>query len=108
MFDMAIPAGRKLGSIAAGSLFAEYAPEKWNLEAREKFAAHRYGVFIVWGIYANYAQGEWYLHNGRLDRLGCVDGTKMPSGGSPSDALPIGNLAERGPSVYSPGFSIFG
>ncbi|MBR6734881.1 MAG: alpha-L-fucosidase [Kiritimatiellae bacterium] len=47
---------------------AEYRPEAWNLEAREKFAAHRYGVFIVWGIYANYAQGEWYLHNGRLDR----------------------------------------
>ncbi len=27
--------------LAAGSLFAEYAPEKWNLEAREKFAAQR-------------------------------------------------------------------
>jgi len=37
---------------------AEYTPAKWNLEAREKFAAHRYGVFIVWGLYANYAQGE--------------------------------------------------
>ncbi|MBQ9431584.1 MAG: alpha-L-fucosidase [Kiritimatiellae bacterium] len=47
---------------------AEYKPEKWNLEAREKFAEQRYGVFIVWGIYANYAQGEWYLHSGKLDR----------------------------------------
>ncbi len=54
--------------VALGASAAEYKPEKWNLEAREKFAAHRYGVFIVWGIYANYAQGEWYLHNGRLDR----------------------------------------
>lgn len=55
-------------TVAAGCVAEGYAPEKWNLEAREKFAAHRYGVFIVWGIYANYAQGEWYLHRGRLDR----------------------------------------
>ena len=53
-------------SVAANA--AEYKPEKWNLEAREKFAEQRYGVFIVWGIYANYAQGEWYLHSGKLDR----------------------------------------
>jgi hypothetical protein len=26
---------------------AEYTPEKWNIEARKRFAAHRYGVFIV-------------------------------------------------------------
>ena len=53
-------------SMAAGA--AEYRPEKWNIEARERFSAHRYGVFIVWGLYANYAQGEWYLQQGRLDR----------------------------------------
>ena len=54
--------------IVAGSLFAEYAPEKWNLEAREKFAAQRFGIFIHWGIYANYAQGEWYQQNGSVRR----------------------------------------
>ena len=59
-----------MSAVMAGisSLAAEYKPEKWNLEARERFAAHRYGVFIVWGLYANYAQGEWYLHHGNLDR----------------------------------------
>ena len=46
---------------------ADYAPEKWNVEARQKFAAQRFGVFIHWGLYANYAQGEWYLQQGRLD-----------------------------------------
>ena len=46
---------------------AKYVPEKWNLEAREKFAAQRFGIFIHWGIYANYAQGEWYLQHGRLN-----------------------------------------
>lgn len=40
------------------SAVAEYTPEKWNLEAREKFAAQRFGIFIHWGLYANYAQGE--------------------------------------------------
>ena len=45
----------------------EYQPEKWNIEAREKFAAQRFGVFIHWGLYANYAQGEWYLQPGKLD-----------------------------------------
>ena len=45
----------------------DYQPEKWNLEAREQFAAQRFGIFIHWGLYANYAQGEWYLQEGKLD-----------------------------------------
>ena len=49
------------------TLRADYAPEPWNLEARQKFAAQRFGVFIHWGLYANYAQGEWYLQRGKLD-----------------------------------------
>ena len=53
--------------LAAGSLFAEYAPEKWNLEAREKFADQRFGIFIHWGLYACYAQGEWYQQNIGID-----------------------------------------
>ena len=42
------------------SAVAEYAPEQWNLDARKQFAAQRFGIFIHWGLYANYAQGEWY------------------------------------------------
>lgn len=53
--------------LAVTSFAAEYAPEKWNLEAREKFAAQRFGIFIHWGIYANYAQGEWYQQNIGMD-----------------------------------------
>ena len=53
---------------AASSVsFADYQPEAWNLEARQKFAAQRFGIFIHWGLYANYAQGEWYLQHRRLD-----------------------------------------
>ncbi len=46
---------------------AEYQPEAWNLAAREKFAAQRFGIFIHWGLYANYAQGEWYQQQIGMD-----------------------------------------
>ena len=60
---------------------AGYAPEKWNLEAREKFAAQRFGIFIHWGLYANYAQGEWYQQ-----QIGMDTGTygRMKDGFCPS------------------------
>ena len=55
--------------LSAATLFAagDYKPADWNLAARQKFAAQRFGIFIHWGLYANYAQGEWYLQQGRLD-----------------------------------------
>lgn len=46
----------------ATSASADAAPEPWNLDAREKFAAQRFGIFVHWGLYSNYAQGEWYQH----------------------------------------------
>ena len=52
---------------ATAALYADYTPEKWNLEARDKFAAQRFGIFIHWGLYANYAQGEWYQQEIGLD-----------------------------------------
>lgn len=56
--------------IAFGTFSASassYLPERWNRDARKKFSEQRFGVFIHWGLYANYAQGEWYLENGNLD-----------------------------------------
>ena len=41
-----------------------YVPSKENLEAREAFADYRFGVFIHWGIYSMFAQGEWYMNSG--------------------------------------------
>lgn len=51
---------------AAGSAYAQknYVPTKENLAAREAFEDMRFGVFIHWGIYSMFAQGEWYLNNG--------------------------------------------
>ena len=54
-------------AMAALSAFAGYQPEEWNLKARKAFSDQRFGVFIHWGLYANYAQGEWYLQQGKLD-----------------------------------------
>jgi alpha-L-fucosidase len=54
-------------ALSAAAHSAEYKPEDWNLKARQKFADQRFGVFIHWGLYANYAQGEWYLQKDKLD-----------------------------------------
>ena len=56
-----------VAACASAALFAGYKPEQWNVSAREKFADQRFGIFIHWGIYANYAQGEWYQQKIGLD-----------------------------------------
>lgn len=45
-----------------------YVPTEENLKAREEFADSRFGVFIHWGVYSMFAQGEWYLQNAGLNR----------------------------------------
>ncbi len=44
----------------------QYTPTPENLKARQEFADHGFGVFIHWGIYSMFAQGEWYLNDGIL------------------------------------------
>ena len=34
------------------------------MQARQEFADHALGVFIHWGIYSMFGQGEWYLNYG--------------------------------------------
>ena len=45
-----------------------YVPSAENLEARKELEYQRFGIFLHWGIYSTYGQGEWYLRNGRLQR----------------------------------------
>jgi len=45
-----------------------YVPTAENIKSREAFAEDRFGIFIHWGIYSMFAQGEWYLQNAGLDR----------------------------------------
>lgn len=43
---------------------AQYIPTEDNLAARQEFEECRFGIFIHWGIYSTFAQGEWYLNSG--------------------------------------------
>lgn len=56
-----------LCAVLSASAQEGYVPADGNLKAREAFEDMRLGVFIHWGIYSMYAQGEWYLNNGKLD-----------------------------------------
>ena len=45
-----------------------YVPSDSNVKARQEFADSKFGIFLHWGIYSMFAQGEWYLNNGNLNR----------------------------------------
>lgn len=51
-------------SCCAGSIRAQYLPTPENLQKRAEFEGFRLGIFIHWGIYSTFAQGEWYLISG--------------------------------------------
>ena len=53
-----------LTSMAPAAATDEYIPTPENLEARERFRNAGLGVFIHWGIYSMFGQGEWYLNYG--------------------------------------------
>lgn len=43
-----------------------YTPSAEVLESRKDFSADRFGIFLHWGIYSMFGQGEWYLNYGPL------------------------------------------
>ena len=45
-----------------------YTPSPENLQQRAEYQQHRLGIFLHWGIYATYAQGEWYLQNAGINK----------------------------------------
>ncbi len=54
--------------LCTAALAQPYVPTPENLQAREDFQQHRLGIFLHWGIYAVYAQGEWYLQTAGLNK----------------------------------------
>lgn len=58
------------GACAAAALLlptavsADYTPTPQVLESSQAFSADRLGIFIHWGIYSMFGQGEWYLNYG--------------------------------------------
>ena len=54
--------------VATTASFAQqtYTPSEGNLKARQEFADSKFGIFLHWGLYSTFAQGEWYLSKGKL------------------------------------------
>lgn len=72
-----------MGSI---SLFAQniqtgYQPTEENLQARKEFSDNRFGIFLHWGLYSLFGQGEWYMQNAGID---CHEYAKAASAFYPS------------------------
>lgn len=60
--------------LAAASQFAfaqapagKYVPAPENLAARQAFSDQKFGIFLHWGLYSLFAQGEWYMQNAGID-----------------------------------------
>src|SRR5215470_9640814 len=43
-----------------------YTPTAENLKARQDFQDDKFGMFIHWGVYSVLGDGEWVLHNRKL------------------------------------------
>ena len=55
--------------LSVGAASAQgYQPSDEIIKSQKEFAEDRFGIFIHWGIYSMFAQGEWYLQNAGLDR----------------------------------------
>ncbi len=46
----------------ANAQTVEYEPTPEILKAREEFQDNKFGIFIHWGIYSMFGQGEWYMN----------------------------------------------
>lgn len=46
----------------------QYTPTAENLKSRKDFSDRRFGIFIHWGLYSMFAQGEWYMQDAGITR----------------------------------------
>lgn len=49
------------------SIIAQYQPTPDNLKSRQKFADCKFGIFLHWGIYSMFGQGEWFMNDAGID-----------------------------------------
>lgn len=68
-------------SYAKTSHAENYVPAPENIKARQEFINSKFGIFLHWGIYSMFGQGEWYMQTGGLD---CHEYAKAASGFYPS------------------------
>lgn len=60
-------AGQSLQAINQPENQESYKPSDENLKARRDFSDRRFGIFLHWGLYSLFAQGEWYMTNAGID-----------------------------------------
>ena len=53
-----------LAALCAMATAGAYTPSESVRATQREFAADRFGIFIHWGIYSMFGQGEWYLNSG--------------------------------------------
>ena len=51
-----------------GAQAQSYTPTAENMKAREEFSNGRFGIFLHWGLYSMFAQGEWYMQDAGITR----------------------------------------
>lgn len=44
-----------------------YTPTPENMKARSEFRDSRFGIFLHWGLYSVFGQGEWYMTNANIN-----------------------------------------
>lgn len=59
------------GAVFMASVFVQaqdtYYPSEENLKSRKEFAESKFGIFLHWGIYSMFGQGEWYMQNENIN-----------------------------------------
>lgn len=75
--------GSVLGVSSLSAQHAEnaYVPSADNLQARQEFQDYKFGIFLHWGIYSMFGQGEWYMNTANIN---CHEYAKAASGFYPS------------------------
>lgn len=51
-------------AIAASLVVSAYTPTAEVVKSQMEFESERFGIFLHWGIYSMFGQGEWYLNYG--------------------------------------------
>ena len=62
-----LPLGAWACITAAAAAQPGYQPSPENLKARREFQDDKFGLFIHWGVYSVLGDGEWVLHNRKLE-----------------------------------------
>lgn len=62
MLLAAAVASLTLSSVKAENFIPGYEPAPEIIEAQQRFADNKFGIFIHWGIYSMVGHGEWYLN----------------------------------------------